>query len=317
MNATSRFAPSPTGPLHLGSLVTALASWLDARANGRMWLVRLEDLDPPREESGAAKLILRQLWAHGLHWDAWEGEGSHRGVLFQNSRQQAYLAALEQLIADSRAYPCTCSRKKLQYAVESGKTSHNPDGEIIYPGYCRPTQPQPMAAPRAAIFFRQEDREGCAWRFRNPNGDDFVLRRADGFWAYHLAVVVDDGFQGITHILRGDDLLHAAPRHSALREALGLPQPVVQHVPVVKNDQGEKLSKQTKAPPLRIDNAEVIALQLDFAWTHLELHMPPNWLARVKGSWLRLRQQPIKADTAHPAQHITTDASWPGPAIKP
>lgn len=296
MSARSRFAPSPTGPLHLGSLVTALASWLDARAGGHSWYVRIEDLDPPREEAGAADLILRQLAAHGLHWDAWESDDSYRGALFQSRRQEAYLAALEKLIADGRAYPCTCSRKKLQYAVESGKTSHNPDGEIIYPGYCRPTQLKPMTAPRAALFFRQEDRDGYSWRFRNPNGDDFVLKRADGFWAYHLAVVVDDGFQGITHILRGDDLLHAAPRHLALRTALGLPQPVVQHVPVVKNEQGEKLSKQTKAPPLRIDSAEVIRLQLDFAWMHLELHMPQSWLARVRGCWLRLRQQPVKID---------------------
>ncbi|MBU3724038.1 MAG: tRNA glutamyl-Q(34) synthetase GluQRS [Burkholderiaceae bacterium] len=294
MQAKGRFAPSPTGPLHLGSLVTALASWLDARANGRQWLVRVEDLDPPREEPGAADLILQQLSAHGLHWDAWEDRESRMGVLFQSSRHDAYLAALETLIAAGRVYPCTCSRKRLQYAVGSGKTTHNPDGEIIYPGYCRPQQPERMTQPRAEVFFRQEDREGCSWRFRNDNGDDFLLRRADGFWAYHLAVVVDDGFQGITHILRGDDLLHAAPRHQALREALGLPQPYVQHVPVVKNDQGEKLSKQTKAPPLRIDSAEVIQLQLDFAWSYLEFHMPPSWLARVEGCWARLRQQPIK-----------------------
>ena len=294
MRASSRFAPSPTGPLHLGSLVTALASWLDARANGQYWYLRIEDLDPPREEPGASDLIMQQLKAHGLKWDVWSGSDARSGALFQSNRHDAYVAALEQLIAQGQAYPCTCSRKKLQYAIDSGKTTHNPDGEIIYPGYCRPAHPEGLSAPQAALIFSQQDRDGCAWRFRSPAGDDFVIRRADGLWAYHLAVVVDDGYQGITHIVRGDDLLHAAPRHQALREALGLPPIAVQHVPVVKNDQGEKLSKQTKAPPLRTDSQEVIRLQLEFAWSHLEFQMPRGWIARVSGSWKRLLRQPIR-----------------------
>ena len=288
MRAKSRFAPSPTGPLHLGSLVTALASWLDARANGQDWYVRIEDLDPPREEPGASAVILMQLKAHGLHWDHWMDPTAQDGVLFQNTRSAHYQAALERLIAQGQAYLCSCSRKKLQYAIEAGKTIHNPDGEIIYPGYCRPQQQPSWQSGEALQRFEREDREGCAWRFRHPDGDDFVIRRADGFWAYHFAVVVDDAAQGITHILRGDDLLHSAPRHEALREALGYPSISVQHVPVVKNELGEKLSKQTKALPLRTDSAEVIRLQLEFAWSHLEFHMPQGWIARVKGSWSRL-----------------------------
>lgn len=294
MRAKSRFAPSPTGPLHLGSLVTALASWLDARANGQDWYVRIEDLDPPREEPGASAVILMQLKAHGLHWDHWVDPTAQDGVLFQNTRSAHYQAALERLIAQGQAYLCSCSRKKLQYAIEAGKTIHNRDGEIIYPGYCRPQQQPSWQSGQVLQHFEREDREGCAWRFRNPDGDDFVIRRADGFWAYHFAVVVDDAAQGITHILRGDDLLHSAPRHEALREALGYSSISVQHVPVVKNELGEKLSKQTKALPLRTDNAEVIRLQLEFAWSHLEFHMPQGWIARVQGSWSRLHQQPIQ-----------------------
>jgi glutamyl-Q tRNA(Asp) synthetase len=276
----------------MGSLVTALAGWLDARTNGYQWYLRIEDLDPPREEQGAAELIKAQLRAHGLVWDFWQGaEADEQGVLFQHKRHAAYEEALKKLIAAGMAYSCNCSRKKLQYAIDLGKTRYNPDGEIIYPGYCRPKDANGRSAEQASEAFRSADSTGTSWRFRSGNGDDFVIKRADGFWAYHLAVVVDDAYQGISHVLRGYDLLEAAPRHTALRHTLGFSQPLVQHVPIVKNDQGEKLSKQTLAPALRIDDPEKIRMQLEFAWSHLELMMNQRWLARVRPTWERLIRQ--------------------------
>lgn len=277
----------------MGSLTTALASWLDARASGGQWYVRIEDIDQPRETPGATQEILKQLIAHGLQWDPWLDDGaSIDGVLFQHLRTSAYQDALHQLIASGLAYPCSCSRKKLQHAIELGKTQHNPDGEILYPGYCTPTNADQRPAQEAARWFDEQDGDGISWRFRNTNRDDFVLRRADHFWAYQLAVVVDDAYQGITRIVRGDDLFHAAPRQTALRQALGLHEPDVFHVPVVKNDQGEKLSKQTKAMPLRTDDEKIISLQLECAWSHLELHMSPRWVARMRPIYLRLARQP-------------------------
>ena len=273
----------------MGSLVTALASWLDARTGGYRWLVRIEDLDSPREEPGAAAEILYQLRCHGLIWDVWTGSCRDAdGVLYQSDRTTAYQSALRALITAGRAYPCTCSRKRLQVAVDLGKTFYNPDGEIIYPGFCRPAG---SAVPRQSdpdSIMNEHDRHGIAWRFRNDDGDDFVLRRSDGFWAYHLACVVDDAHQGITHIVRGDDLLCAAPRHKALRRALGYPEPQILHVPIVRNDSGEKLSKQTRAQPLRTDNADTIRMQLECAWSHLEINMPPAWVTRARPAWERL-----------------------------
>lgn len=280
----------------MGSLTTALASWLDARASGGQWYVRIEDIDQPRESPGATEEILKQLKSHGLHWDPWtDDEASINGVLFQHRRTQAYQTALNLLIGKGLAYPCSCSRKKLQHAIELGKTSYNPDGEILYPGYCTLLTPEQRSIDEAAAWFAQEDGDGIAWRFRNANHDDFVLRRSDGFWAYQMAVVVDDAHQGITKIVRGDDLLHAAPRQTALRQALGLSEPAVFHVPVVKNEQGEKLSKQTKAMPLRTDTEKIISLQLECAWSHLEVTMSPRWISRVRPIYLRLARQKKQA----------------------
>ncbi len=298
MRRRGRFAPSPTGPLHLGSLATALAGWLDARANGYQWFVRVEDLDTPREEPGATDVILHQLRCHGLHWDPWLGEGADaQGVLFQSRRHDAYQGALETLLTQGRTYPCTCSRKRLQAAIDFGKTRHNPDGEILYPGFCRQETIAPRSHVEAASYFAGTDHLGTAWRFRSDKGDDFVIRRADGFWAYQLAVVVDDGFQGITNIIRGDDLFHAAPRQTELRAALGLPEPVVYHVPVVRNDHGEKLSKQSLALPLRTDDADMIRMQIECAWSHLELNMGMGWIARVGGVARRLIQELKRASS--------------------
>jgi glutamyl-Q tRNA(Asp) synthetase len=287
-----RFAPSPTGPLHLGSLTTALASWLDARANGHHWYVRMEDIDAPREAPGAAQLILHQLKAHGLYWDRWpDADSDADGVLYQSQRSEAYQHALLALIRKGLAYPCGCSRKRLQIALEHGKTAQNPDGEILYPRYCTPPHIVPRPHGHADDYFAEHDSAGVAWRFFNANGDDFVIRRADGLWSYHLAVVVDDAHQGITDIIRGDDLLHAAPRHTALRAALGYLQPRLFHVPVVRNELGEKLSKQTKAPMIRTDHADRIRMQLECAWSHLQLTMNMRWLARVEAACDRLINQ--------------------------
>lgn len=237
-----RFAPSPTGPLHFGSLVAALASWLDARAVGGQWFVRMEDLDHPRCEPGAADTILAQLEAYGLHWD---GE-----VLVQSQRDAAYAAALDVLKAQSAVFPCGCTRSQLAAAPR------NDEGETIYPGTCR------NGLPAGQV--------GRAWRVRVPDvnthfrdrihGDlqqnlasevgDFVVKRADGLFAYQLAVVVDDAFQGITHIVRGADLLWNTPRQIHLQNLLGLPTPVYAHVPLITNAAGQKLSKQTLAPAL-------------------------------------------------------------------
>jgi glutamyl-Q tRNA(Asp) synthetase len=261
-----RFAPSPTGPLHLGSLVTALASFLDAKARGDRWLVRMEDLDPPREQAGASALILAQLDAHGLHSD--------EPVLFQSARHQAYQQALKQLMDQGLAFACSCSRSQLEQDLAAGLTHRNEDGEILYSGRCRPTSKKCQSSGAS---------EGAqarhAWRFLSVDGaDDFVLKRADGFWAYHLAVVVDDAKQHVTRIVRGDDLKLALPRHRALQQALGLKEPEVVHVPVVRNPAGEKLSKQTKAAPLSIETPRE---NLQRAWDHLQVNMPADWVLQV------------------------------------
>ena len=272
-----RFAPSPTGPLHAGSLATALASWLDARAKGYGWLVRIEDLDPPREAPGAADLILRQLLAHGLSWQPFNKPPARKnGLLYQSDRHEAYQAALNQLIEKGRAYVCTCSRKTLQQAFDAGLAKKNEDGEILYPGFCR----QHSLAPSAS----------SAWRFRSEDGaDDFILKRADGFWAYHLAAVVDDAFQGITDIVRGSDLAVVAERHRMLERALGLASPRLIHVPVCRNAAGEKLSKQTGAAALCVSPAAVVSAQREAAWRHLKETMSKDWLEDVSAAYVALK----------------------------
>lgn len=213
-----RFAPSPTGPLHFGSLVAALASYLDARANQGEWIVRMEDVDLPRCVPGADTLILRTLETFGLNWDG--------PVIYQSERTEAYEDALAQLVRDGVAYPCSCSRK---------------DIGGIYPGTCRESVRDPS--------------KPLAWRIR-VEGDlsretgDFVVKRSDGLFAYQLAVVVDDAHQGITDIVRGADLLDSTPRQIWLQTKLGYPTPRYQHIPIATNEHGEKLSKQTRAQAL-------------------------------------------------------------------
>ncbi|TWI65375.1 glutamyl-Q tRNA(Asp) synthetase [Pseudoduganella lurida] len=241
---TGRFAPSPTGPLHLGSLVAAMASYLDAKVHRGQWLVRIEDLDRDRNVAGADEHILASLQRCGMQWD---GE-----VTWQTRREPLYEAALAQLAQD--IYPCGCSRKEIADSQTRLGLAHH--GALVYPGTCRAGL-APGKAPRAlrlrtpqaphrVIAF--EDRwHGHVEQDITAQVGDFVVRRADGFWAYQLAVVVDDGAQGITDIVRGADLLDSTPRQLYLQELLGLPQPRYLHVPVVVNGDGEKLSKQTGA----------------------------------------------------------------------
>ena len=237
-----RFAPSPTGPLHFGSLVAGLASWLDARAAGGDWRVRIEDVDTPRTVPGAADDILRTLEAFGLAWDG--------AVVRQSERGALYAEALAQLRALGVVYRCRCSRREV---ADSGL--HGPEG-AIYPGTCRGLALPPevegadrMLAPLEAIAF--EDRvQGRVGQSVARDIGDFVLRRRDGLHAYQLAVVVDDERQGITDVVRGADLLWSTPRQVALQRALGFATPRYLHVPVAANARGEKLSKQTRARPV-------------------------------------------------------------------
>ncbi|WP_434633747.1 tRNA glutamyl-Q(34) synthetase GluQRS [Chromobacterium sp. CV08] len=268
-----RFAPSPTGLLHAGSLSTAVGSYLEARGRGGQWLLRMEDLDPPREVPGAAADILRTLEAFGFEWD---GE-----VVYQSRRHHLYRAALEQLIASGRAYACCCTRKEIAALARRG-----PDG-YVYPGTCRDGCP--------------DGREGRAWRLRVDEGEsvlrdrlqgeygqnlardigDFVLLRADGFWAYQLAVVVDDAEQGVTDIVRGADLLVSTPRQLAVYGALGREAPGYCHLPVLTNAAGEKLSKQTLAPAIGVDDA---ARRLRGALARLG-HAPPAECGDLAELW--------------------------------
>lgn len=238
-----RFAPSPTGPLHQGSLIAALASCLDARKQGGQWLVRMEDVDGPRTQAGAANCILNQLEAHGFEWDG--------PVLWQSQRLDAYQAALDQLIHAGYAYPCACSRKEI-----ADSALRAPDGSLRYPGTCR----QGLPAGRHSRAWRcRSDTEPLRWtdliqgeQFEQleETVGDFVLLRADGQFAYQLAVVVDDAWQGVTHIVRGADLLDSTGRQLHLQSLLAYPQPTYAHLPVLTNSAGEKLSKQTLARAL-------------------------------------------------------------------
>jgi glutamyl-Q tRNA(Asp) synthetase len=234
-----RFAPSPTGPLHFGSLVAAVGSFLQARAHGGRWLVRMEDLDPPREVAGAADDILRTLERFGL---AWDGE-----VMYQSRRAAAYREAIEQLRRRGVLYACGCSRREIADSSIAGI-----DGPV-YPGTCRHGLPAGRLeralrvrtdGARIAFDDRWQGRQVC--ELEGLIGD-FVIRRADGFVAYQLAAAVDDAAQGITEVVRGADLLFSTPRQLHLQQLLGFPAPAYAHLPVAVNGRGEKLSKQTGA----------------------------------------------------------------------
>jgi len=237
-----RFAPSPTGPLHFGSLVAAVGSYLQARSQGGQWFVRIEDLDPPREVPGAADDILRTLEAFGMEWD---GE-----VMYQSRRQTAYDAALEKLRQSGALYACACTRREIADSSVNGIEGP------VYPGTCRAGL-QPGRNARAwrvrvdgAVVEFDDLLQGRQHSALATDIGDFVVKRADGLFAYQLAVVVDDAEQDITEVVRGADLLHSTARQIHLQRLLGLPTPRYLHLPVVLNEQGEKLSKQTFAAPV-------------------------------------------------------------------
>lgn len=247
---TGRFAPSPTGPLHFGSLIAAAASYLQARHHGGRWLLRVEDIDPPREQAGATAAILEALEAYGFEWDG--------DVLFQSARRERHLAVIDDLRTRGLAYPCTCSRKDLAGAPRG------PLG-VIYPGTCR----DGCKAGEFAIRLRTDDSpieftdllQGPQRQRLESGSGDFVILRRDGLVAYHLAVVVDDADQGVTEVVRGIDLLDSTPRHLYLQRLLDLPEPGYLHIPVAENRDGQKLSKLTGAAAVDIREPRPTLLQ--------------------------------------------------------
>jgi glutamyl-Q tRNA(Asp) synthetase len=243
---TGRFAPSPTGPLHFGSLVAALASWLDARASQGKWLVRIEDLDRARSRLSMADAILRQLDAIGLGWDG--------PVTYQSARLDRYRSALDALERDGRVYWCCCSRREIADSATRFSGAVRFEGAALaYPGTCRNGmrsggRPRAMRLRTTSGLVRFADRlQGTIEQDVEREVGDFVVLRADGMFAYQLAVVVDDAEQGVTDVVRGADLLDSTPRQIVLQRLLGLAQPRYLHLPVAVDRHGAKLSKQTAA----------------------------------------------------------------------
>ena len=304
-----RFAPSPTGPLHAGSLVAALASWLDARAHRGQWLVRMEDVDTPRCIPGADQTILAQLAAVGMHPD--------EAPLYQSQRDASYQNALDQLVAHGLAFPCGCTRQDIALALVAGGYRRPRYGELVYPGTCRDglhgrsarawrfltenteqkpplRQYQQGLSAIDSIALQTTDwtdrQQGAQSQNVSQAVGDFVLKRADGLWAYQLAVVVDDAAQGISHVVRGQDLLDNTARQIMLQQALNLPTPQYLHTPLVLSANGEKLSKQNGASAL--DTAHPVAL-LQQAGSLLglaaDLHAdtPAEWLRQAVSLWAR------------------------------
>jgi glutamyl-Q tRNA(Asp) synthetase len=280
-----RFAPSPTGVLHTGSLVAALASWLDARAHGGRWLVRIEDIDGPRCVPGADDEILRQLNVLGLRPD--------EPPLWQSTRDAAYAQALDVLKASGAAYPCGCTRKDIEAALGQAPPRH---GELVYPGTCRDgLHGKPPRAwrvrcgtPTQPLVIGWHDRRlGTQTQDVTHEVGDFVVKRADGLWAYQLAVVVDDAAQGITHVVRGEDLADNTPRQVHLQTLLGLPTPRYLHTPLVLGEDGEKLSKQNGATPLDLSNpsAALRSAGAVLGLSTLSAARPAEWLAAAVPAW--------------------------------
>ena len=288
-----RFAPSPTGPLHFGSLATAVASYLDARHAGGRWLLRMEDIDPPREMPGAADLILRQLECHGLFWDG--------PVLYQSARSDAYREALTKLETEGLVYPCHCSRQQLK---ERGGLHPR---RCVYNG--DPATPFALrlsVAEDSDIAFEDLFQGQQRQHIKREVGD-FVLRRKDGLFAYQLAVVVDDAHQQITHVIRGSDLLDSTARQIYLQHLLGFATPVYGHLPVAVDHFGNKLSKQNLAAPVS-EHTPTRNLCAVLRWLGMELPgellsaSPEELLTWAAAHWRRqslprLMQQPAPSGT--------------------
>jgi glutamyl-Q tRNA(Asp) synthetase len=283
-----RFAPTPSGPLHEGSLVAALASWLDARAQRGRWLVRIEDLDTPRNELGAEQIILGQLAICGLVSD--------EEPMVQSTRLAAYEEALVQIAEAGQVYPCGCSRREVEQVLVTLGFLQERDEERVYPGTCRAgLRGKPARAMRVLTVLGSEDitirwtdrRLGRQRQNLTREVGDFIVKRADGIFAYQLAVVVDDAFQGITHVVRGEDLADNTPRQIHLQRLMGLPQPVYLHTPLVMGIDGHKLSKQNGAIALDVSDP-VAALQKAAAVLQLpriEALSVSEWLTAATRAW--------------------------------
>ena len=299
-----RFAPSPTGLLHAGSLVAALASWLDARAHHGTWLVRIEDVDLPRCEPGADQHILRQLADCGLHPDEPPTWQSHQGTWYEQ--------ALTRLIEHQSAYACHCSRKDIEQVWAARGVVKSRHQELVYPGTCRTARLNETVSADPALL---PSKRALAWRFKVPDDStvrwrdrrlgectqqvnisvgDFVLRRADGVWSYQLAVVTDDARQGITHVVRGEDLADNTPRQILLQHSLQVPTPLYLHTPLVLNAAGEKLSKQQGAQaldtrhPLAVLDVAAQALGLSSLGTHSATTLTDalqHWVLEWRHRW--------------------------------
>ena len=293
-----RFAPSPTGPLHAGSLASALGSWLDARANQGAWLVRIEDIDVPRCITGMDQHILAQLQACGLIWD--------EEIVWQSHQLKAYETALERLYSLQQIYPCTCSRQQITSLLSAQGKLRARNQEQVYPGTCRNGHVWQAQLPNsnstsAWRLALKPDQRICfadaefGLQEQDLNGDvgDFVLRRADGIVAYQLAVVVDDANQGITHIVRGADLLSNTARQIYLQRVLGYTTPQYRHLPLVLDPHGEKLSKQTQATQINTASDATVLQALQAAALHLGLsglgggqdQTIADWLLRATHAW--------------------------------
>lgn len=269
-NYVGRFAPSPTGPLHAGSLVAAMASYLDAKTHGGKWLVRIEDIDEARTAQGAEESILHMLTSLGMEWND--------EPVRQSSRHVRYQAALDTLGA--RVYPCGCSRRE----IADSRIGAAADGGMLYPGTCRAGLASGKSAralrlrvpdrgdPEESITFEDRWRGSVTQHLAAETGD-FVLKRADGFWAYQLAVVVDDADQKVTDVVRGADLIDSTSRQIYLQRLLGFPTPRYMHVPIMANERGEKLSKQTGAQPLDVTQP-LVTLNATASFLGLEIANP-------------------------------------------
>ncbi len=270
-----RFAPSPTGRLHMGSMVAAIGSFLEARSRGGKWLVRMEDLDPPREVPGAADDILRTLEGMGLLWDG--------KVMHQSDRHEAYASALETLLEQDHAFGCICTRKDLMVA----------GGLEVYPGTCREGLPVGVQArswrlkmPAEGELTWADGGFGPQHHLRSSVGD-VVLKRADGHWAYHLASVVDDAAQGVTDVVRGQDLMASTAAHLAIQQALKVNAPSYVHLRVLRNEEGQKLSKQTKAPAVDLsESGKIIQETLCFLGQPIPaLDTPKRMMKEASSNW--------------------------------
>ena len=304
-NYIGRFAPSPTGPLHFGSLLTAVASYLDARHNNGTWLVRMDDLDPPREIPGAADRILSILDAYGLHWD---GE-----ITYQSQRHDLYEAAVQSLLDNKQAFYCICSRKQLaEHASLQGQQISSP-----YPGTCR-KQHTPPSIPfsiRLAVdsthqsICINDQLQGLFCQNLASDVGDFIIKRKDLLYAYHLAAVIDDHRQKISHVVRGIDLLDSTPRQRYLQQLLGYNTPHYAHLPVVVNDHGQKLSKQTFAKAIETTQCSRVlwtALSTLGLKPHTSLqHEPPE--AILKWGTLKWNTKALINATRINSNQITID----------